>query len=221
MASSRPAATAAKSTERSSSSAARSRSSDIDRRLVLDRLDERAHGRVPEEEVERDDGHVGHNSSSPLGETRVGHDDVGVLGDLRDRRVHHLDPGLLELLAQRPGEHDARAHARVARDDELVHGAAVDGGHADSLVVVVDELAVDGLPAESSASVRLPATASSRSPRPKPMRIAATKNETTAATRIDSRTRRWSPRGVIAMYAKMLPGAGDATRPLPSTTLVR
>src|SRR5690554_6772998 len=202
MASSRPAATAAKSTERSSSSAARSRSSDIDRRLVLDRLDERAHGRVPEEEVERDDGHVGHNSSSPLGETRVGHDDVGVLGDLRDGRVHHLDARLLELLAQRPGEHDARAHARVARDDELVHGGAVDGGHADSLVVVV-ELVVLELPAESSASVRLPATASSRSPRPKPMRIAATKNETTAATRIDSRTRRWSPRGVIAMYAKM------------------
>src|SRR5690554_74086 len=189
MASSRPAATAAKSTERSSSSAARSRFSDIDRGLVLDRLDERGHGGVPEEEVEGDDGHVRDDPAGPLGETRVGHDDVGVLRDLRDGRVDDLDPGLLELLAQRPGEHDARAHARVARDDELVDGGAVDGGHVDSLVVVALVVVVE-LPAASSASVRLPAAASSFSPRPKPMRAAATKNATTAAMRIDSSTAR-------------------------------
>ncbi len=61
---------------------------------------------------------------------------------------------------------------------------------------------------------------SSRSPRPNPSSTAATTNATAAAITTDSSTPNSPPRGVIAMYAKMLPGEGEATSPLDITTLV-
>src|SRR6185437_6532087 len=103
--------------------------SDIDDAAFLDGLEDRLHGRIAEEDLERDDRLRSGRGAGSISQPGVADDEVRVRRDLADRGVLDGDRVLLQGLAKLCGQHHAAAHSGVAGHDDLVYVGCADGGH--------------------------------------------------------------------------------------------
>src|SRR5258706_15705067 len=177
--------------------ASRASNSPTEFTAALDGVDDLGDRGVADEHLERNDHLVGRADPGAGGEALVAQHHVGVGRDRVHRGVLDDHRVLRELPLELAGEHHAAAHARVARDDDLLDVGTTDGGHVPhaswrvSLALAFS--ASSGLTTVSSSG---PSASSAGSPRPKPMSSEATANVTAAEMRMPSRTTKYPPLGV-------------------------